>query len=416
MTRTRGAWAPLCEGSQADECKRTALELARDLRGVSLGNPSVSGESGLAVLYHYADLAFPGLGFDGDREARLGKAADLVANQAFGPALFSGFTGAAWALEHIEPTGATTPPDEDPNLDVELALIEGLSAGPWDGDYDLILGLVGFAVYALERGPHPRARECLRLIVERLAELAQEDRGGIAWMAPGEPKDPGGFDLGVAHGVPGVIAVLAEICGIPELAARTRPLLDGAIGWLLEHRLAAGLGSAFAYSTSHLEPARTAWCYGDPGIAITLLAGARRTGNVAWEQAAIEIGVRSTERPVKDTLAEDPGFCHGTAGLAHIYNRLYQATGEAVFATAAREWLARTLELRKPGVGLSGYLSLVPRVPGGGQGFVWETDPGLLTGVAGIALVLLGASTAIEPAWDRALLCCVAAKITPPPT
>jgi hypothetical protein len=31
-------------------------------------------------------------------------------------------------------------------------------------------------------------------------------------------------------------------------------------------------------------------------------------------------------------------------------------------------------------------------------------DPRLLTGAAGVALVLLAASTPVEPAWDRALL------------
>jgi hypothetical protein len=31
-------------------------------------------------------------------------------------------------------------------------------------------------------------------------------------------------------------------------------------------------------------------------------------------------------------------------------------------------------------------------------------DPGLLTGAAGVALVLLAAATPVEPAWDRALL------------
>jgi hypothetical protein len=34
----------------------------------------------------------------------------------------------------------------------------------------------------------------------------------------------------------------------------------------------------------------------------------------------------------------------------------------------------------------------------------WSSDPGLLTGVAGIALALLAAATPIEPAWDRLLL------------
>lgn len=34
----------------------------------------------------------------------------------------------------------------------------------------------------------------------------------------------------------------------------------------------------------------------------------------------------------------------------------------------------------------------------------WLVDPTFLTGVAGIGLALLGATTDIEPVWDRLLL------------
>jgi hypothetical protein len=403
MTMTPSAWEPLCDGRQAEELQRTAIELARDLRTVSLDEPSVSGEGGLAILYHYADRVFPGRGFDEDRQARTDRMVDLVANNAATAALFGGFVGAAWSIEHIQPTDPTANGDDDPNGDIDEVLIELLTRDPWPGEYDLISGLVGFALYALERGPRPRARECLRLIVDQLGKLARPDRGGLAWISP---RQPDVLNLGVAHGVPGVIAVLAAICTIPELADRARPLLDGAVAWLLEHRLAPGSGGAFSYQAGSDRPARSAWCYGDPGIAVTLLAAARHTRTEAWERVALEVGLRALDRPLADTQAEDPAFCHGTAGLAHIYNRLYQATGEQAFAEAARTWLARTLDLRRPGVGLSGYLSLIPtptaQEPGRRE---WLPDPCLLTGVAGIALVLLAASTSVEPAWDRALLC-----------
>ena len=39
-------------------------------------------------------------------------------------------------------------------------------------DYDLIIGLVGIGVYALERLPRTSARECIELIVDRLDETA----------------------------------------------------------------------------------------------------------------------------------------------------------------------------------------------------------------------------------------------------
>jgi hypothetical protein len=138
-------------------------------------------------------------------------------------------------------------------------------------------------------------------------------------------------------------------------------------------------------------------------VSAALLLAGRVAGVPAWERAAMDIGLGAAARPMEATKADDPGLCHGAAGLAHIYNRLYQATGAAPFADAARAWLARTLEMREPGRGLAGYLSLVPR--DGASELAWLPDASFLTGVAGVALVLLGAVTEIEPLWDRCLLC-----------
>jgi hypothetical protein len=77
----------------------------------------------------------------------------------------------------------------------------------------------------------------------------------------------------------------------------------------------------------------------------------------------------------------DASICHGSAGLAHIFNRLYQATGQSVFRSAAEEWLQHLVETWCP-----------------------DAEPGLLTGAAGVGLVLLAASTPHEPRWDRLFL------------
>ncbi len=57
--------------------------------------------------------------------------------------------------------------------------------------------------------------------------------------------------------------------------------------------------------------------------------------------------------------------------------------------------------MQRSGSGIAGYQSHIDSdaTPGG-----WRTDPGLLTGTAGLALALLAAATEIEPEWDRALL------------
>jgi hypothetical protein len=96
----------------------------------------------------------------------------------------------------------------------------------------------------------------------------------------------------------------------------------------------------------------------------------------------------------------DANLCHGAAGVAHIFHRLYRATADRRFADAARHWFGRTLAMRVPGRGFAGF-----RDYDGSEGgrTRWVTDPGLL-GAGGVALTLVAAVTGAEPAWDRLLL------------
>jgi hypothetical protein len=97
----------------------------------------------------------------------------------------------------------------------------------------------------------------------------------------------------------------------------------------------------------------------------------------------------------------DAGICHGAAGAAHLFNRLYQATGDPAFRDAALFWIDRILAHRKPGTGVGGYEMWTV---GENTELSWNPDPGFLTGSSGVGLVLLAAASAVEPEWDRVLL------------
>jgi rhamnogalacturonyl hydrolase YesR len=153
-------------------------------------------------------------------------------------------------------------------------------------------------------------------------------------------------------------------------------------------------------------PARLAWCYGDAGVAIALLAAARATRNAAWEAEARAMGQAMATRALDGSGVRDMGICHGAAGVAHIFNRMYQATGDEVLGAAARRWFEQLLAMRRAGEGVAGFPAM-NHVDGAD---VWVADGGVLMGAAGVGLVLLAAVTDVEPAWDRVLLCDVAPR------
>jgi len=296
--------------------------------------------------------------------------------------------------------------------EIDQALLTVLGRQSWVGDYDLISGLVGFGVYALERFTRPSAVRCLEAIVDRLDESAEGNGSEITWFTPPEmvpslnrERSPlGNYNLGVAHGVPGVIALLADACRLGIREERARLLLEGAVRWVVSQQLAEQRGSCYPSWVGpgiELQPSRLAWCYGDPGIAATLLYAARAVGVEEWESTALSIAAHAARAEPEDSGVRDAGLCHGAIGLAHLYNRIHQAGGGELFADAARLWYRRGLEMRKPDGGIAGFEAWRP---GLGTEPDWEADPGFLTGAGGVGLALLAAVTPVEPEWDRLLL------------
>lgn len=328
--------------------------------------------------------------------AHLEEAVEVLTTEPLTSSLYSGFTGIAWAAEMVDRLLGTE--GEDRNGDIDDALTRLLQRYPEHAPYDVIHGLTGLGVYALTRWPRPSAVLCLYGVVEQLARRARHDQDGIYWWtAPlwrgrrQERYEPGGVDLGVAHGVAGVIPFLARVHRLGLAQQSVRQLLDGAVRWLLAHMVDTPSGPTVPYFVAgdvEPGPARSAWCYGDPGVAAALLLAARDVGEPDWAATATGLAMRAAARPPDQTGVTDACLCHGSAGLAHLFSRMYQLTAEPVLADAARFWVEWTLDLCS---------APAPAAP------AWK-GPGLLEGAAGVALALEAACTTVEPVWDQMLL------------
>ena len=117
----------------------------------------------------------------------------------------------------------------------------------------------------------------------------------------------------------------------------------------------------------------------------------------------MKIAHRAARCPVEKSGVVDGGLCHGAAGVAHLFNRLFQATGDEVLKRAACLWLSRTLEMHQPGKGIAGFPKGAPDSSPKDEPR-WSAELGILEGAAGVALALLAGITDIEPQWDRVML------------
>lgn len=378
MTRP---WFPLVEGETAARALAAVEAIARDLASDSTLAPGLhlsGGQAGLALFFDALEKSLGQLEAGERAEHHLDQAVTELVEQASPSAsLFGGFTGVAWVTELLA-GGEIQDEEEDPNTEIDSALLSLLQKSPWTGELDLVGGLVGWGVYALERLPRLSAASILALVVARLSERAER----AAWSSSGP---------GMAHGAAGVIALLARMLQEGAVSPEAASLLADAVDGVL-------VSSARRDAE---EESDLAWCAGNAGLSVALLAASRASGRDDWERSALGLALAAAERYPDQAPGFDPALCHGTAGLSHLFHRLYQATGEPAFLAAARRWLERTLEQWRPGEGIGGFRCR-GRLADGQMG--WILNPGFLTGAAGIGLALLAAATPVNPAWDRVLL------------
>jgi hypothetical protein len=200
------------------------------------------------------------------------RALSLLAETEVSYGLLNGLAGICWTTEQLR-----DPDGEDPNTEVDALLLELLDEMGPEENLDVISGLSGLAVYAAERMPLPSAAALLRAVADRVAARAIPIPQGFAWIpdpsmlalqrAEGTATED--YNLGLAHGMPGPLSVLAlaTAWGVGDYA----PILEGGMAALLSHASASPFPASFG-ATHHLPARGVAWCYGGAGVGTWLRA------------------------------------------------------------------------------------------------------------------------------------------------
>lgn len=386
-----GHWPPILTGPVAsaarDAARAISDDLARETIAVEPGDTAA-----VALFFAYA----AGEWDDDATNAAYARAVERLVAQLDGEHsylhLFGGLAGDGWVLAHIAGDGAAEALDA-----IDRALLDQLASTP---AYDLGEGLVGFGVYFVERLVNDPAaalpRDGLARVVAQLVARSRAQPDGAAWETTRDGRTF--LDCGAAHGAAGVIALLGKA---HELGVASDPsLLAAAMSWLWAQAgpvTPRGRFPAQVAPPRAAHPTRTAWCYGDPGVALLTWSACTRSGASTADARALVALV--AERDPQATGIVDAGLCHGASGLGHLLGRAYAASGDAALRAASTRWFERALAFRRAG-GIGGFWSPPP----GGQAGDWSPAPGFLEGATGIGLTLLGALGTAEPAWDRLLL------------
>jgi lantibiotic biosynthesis protein len=423
-------WVPLLEGSQLEQALEAICALADDLEKPELGPPVgfeavlpaslAFGTAGRSLFYSYLAVS----PFCPDREGAEEMAADLLDASVYAledkrmtADLSGGVAGIGWVYEHTASLTSQVDHD-DPCAEIDEVLRNWCDAPVLNPD--VIQGVAGICLYAAERPRNESSAALIDHTVRRLESLSTVEGEGRAWRVPkwigallsryeklGTPEEmeekirSGVFKVGAAHGVSGILACLGAVADRADQCL-VRTLARDAFEWMWRQRLPEDGVFAFPdFVGVQAKYLTTGWCNGDIGTAMALFSAAR-----GFQWPDMEARALAVARQVARLRADDVEvfnrrnamLCHGSAGRAHIFNRLYQETDEALFAETAVYWYEQALSIRVDGEGIGGFLA---HEPGNGGS---KTVRGFLMGAAGLGLALLAAVTDVEPGWDRLLL------------
>lgn len=392
------------------------------------------GYAGLAVAFGYFDTCFPQEGWEVVAHRCLKAALEPEEGLShLSAGLFSGLSGLAFAAWYLS-KGGTRYGRLLAVLEERLSTTALYLANRLSGQYgmsvhqfDLISGLSGIGAYLLCRREIRAMESALNAILLCLIRLSEEEMGVAGWHTPPALLDKetarsyanGYVNCGLAHGVPGPLALLSlaymggmEVAGITDAIQRTASWLmhnRADDQWGLNWPTAIPIEDSFLGSDNRslrgnnctessitASPSRTAWCYGSPGVARSLWIAGQALNEQKYCQAALAAMKAVYDRPLATRNIDSPILCHGVGGLLQITLRFANDTGLAFFVNAANDLCAQLISLFDPNL-LLGYRNL--------ESTGCHVDqPGLLDGAAGIPIVLLAAATTLEPSWDRLFL------------
>jgi lantibiotic biosynthesis protein len=248
-------------------------------------------------------------------------------------------------------------------------------------EYDLITGASGVAIALAQSERADSARRLCDYIAWLLADATR-------WccLHPVRPTEPLN-DLGMAHGVAGMVAALA-------FAAPQERRYDDAIRSGLEFLASCRDAGAIAWPAgvgkTSRPAARAAWCYGAPGCASALFLGGRRIGAPEYERLGLNALRELTRKPLSRWGIQDNALCHGFVGNALVFTSLGELSGDTMLSEFGFELIDGVIEAYDAARPF-GYPAMI----------VAEAvdAAGLLQGAAGIGLALLTAAGACDALW-----------------
>lgn len=288
------------------------------------------------------------------------------------------------------------------------------------GNFDFMHGYLGACLFLLEEDNNGKNYDVFNASIKNLKMIAKPQLKGLGWISDWEVKinyhnlssqiDGVKLDcnIGLSHGSPGIILILAKLQSRYK-QLHISSLLNAALECLLnEESIVFKKKSGYYYPVysgdlGKSSKGQLAWCYSDLGISIMYYKLWELTGEFELFERASRIATSCAEKKLNETPTMNSGLCHGAAGVAHMFNKIYQITKEEKYKICANYWYSvlfdKFLVINKK-------TKIIQPIDLDKKTLERKIlkDNGFLSGLAGIGLSINSVISPIKPNWDKLLL------------
>lgn len=275
-----------------------------------------------------------------------------------------------------------------------------------EGNLDYLHGSIGSLQYFTTRvKENANVEKYITEVIEMLEQQAIIDEKGLRFnnLIINKLNDtPEEINLGFAHGLSGIIAVLLKVYELDISRNKVEKIIREALKYIIgSYQKVDFLSGKYAHFPSAIDEkfaltdkgnqgsyrSFLGWCYGDLNQVIILYKAGRILKEPSWVDLAEKVGKTTMLRNIEHgTQIKDVFLCHGSAGLALMYKHLLVISQDEIYQQGIDYWYAQSIN----------YL----------QKYEWNDEPkgSLLGGLEGVGLALMTLNSAKNLLWTRLFL------------
>ena len=274
-------------------------------------------------------------------EKNISEILEQINNERVSLTMIDGLAGFGWGISHLCNNDLLQEEQEVLLNELDQLLFEQSLIDLKDNRYDYFYGAIGYGLYFLERSQSNKSIiNFISKLINQLETIRKEYSGIKIWQT-NEDKEANSFDFSLSHGLSSFIIFLTKAIQLniqPKICDEFLEDIYKAIHLTKENTL-NGTQFPDCIEDNKAIFSSLRWCHGHLGITYALAYSGKMLQNKEYINLAKEGVPHILQNKITDfNELYSPTLCHGTLGVAHIINKLFDLLGDDKLKATANYW------------------------------------------------------------------------------